>query len=309
MNVIFYFTSSIFHLLKSPASVFSDKMTSITLQDSRKLSYALDKEPNDAPIVLLANPLCTPFTVWDHAASALRKNGFRTLRFDQPGHGGSSAPKPEENTFASMANDVHALLEALGITKLHAWVGVSMGAAMGFYFVTQYPQVVIKFVICDTITCSPVNAGIEDAFGPRVEAAREDGSMEKTVQQTLERWFGKEFLEANSEEAQRVRNLMLQTKFEGFEACCRALSSRTFDLRPLFGRVGASVDDAICIVGEKDANLPQTMEEMRQEVEKGFEAAGKPNKVGLVTIRNAGHVCFVDGLDQFVEVVTPFLKN
>lgn len=279
---------------------------SLNLPDARQLSYSLDTAPQDAPVVLLANSLCAPFTAWDHVVPFINKHGFRTLRYDQPGHGDSTAPASlDTTTFDTMADDVHELLSALKITKLHAWVGVSMGAAAGIVFTTKYPGIVRKLAICDTISCSPVNAGIDDPFGPRVEAARKDGHMDNITQATLERWFGQEWLTANPGEANRMRSLMTRTSVDGFETCCNALRDRTFDLRPLFGKIGGSVEDVVCVVGEKDANLPQTMETMRGEIEKG--SAGK--KVELKTIKNAGHVCFIDGLGQFEEIIGPFLKG
>jgi 3-oxoadipate enol-lactonase len=283
--------------------------STFTLPDSRKLSYSLDEAPRDAPVVLLANSLCAPFTAWDHVVPKLNEAGFRSLRYDQPGHGESSAPQALDTTFDSMADDVKTLLSSLGISKLHAWIGVSMGAAAGIVFTTKYPGIVSKLAIVDTISCSPVNAGIDDPFGPRVATAREAGNMEGITQGTLERWFGKAWLEANPQETQRMRNLMHRTSVDGFETCCHALRSESFNLRPLFGKVGSSVDDALCVVGEKDANLPQTMEVMRQQVEEGFATSGKTKTVELAVIKDAGHVCFVDGFDQFIQVITPFLKS
>lgn len=284
--------------------------SSVTLPDSRKLSYALDTAPENGPLVILSNSLCAPYTAWDHVVAALNKAGFRTLRYDQPGHGDSSPTNPPDaNTFDSMAEDVHFLLEKLGLTKVHGWIGVSMGAATGIYFVTKYPGVVGKLAICDTISSSPVNAGTDDVFAPRVRAARDAGHMEAITQGTLERWFRPAWLEVNPEEAARMRGLMMRTSIDGFEACCAALRSKTFDLRPLFGKVGAGVDDAICIVGEKDANLPEMMGKMKDEVQAGFAQAGKSRDVQLKIIKNAGHVCFVDGFAEFVPTVVSFLTT
>lgn len=284
--------------------------STLTLPDSRKLAYALDAEPKDAPIVILGNSLCAPYTAWDHVVPVLNKSGFRTLRYDQPGHGDSSSPQDlSSTTFASIADDVAHLLKALSIPKVHGWVGVSMGAATGVYFVTQNPGVVSRFAICDTITSSPSNAGVEDAFGPRVAAARKDGHLDKLLQGTLDRWFGKAWQAANPQETERLRGVMSRTTVDGFETCCAALRSDTFDLRPLLGKVGASVDEVVCVVGENDANLPQTMEEMRGKIQEGFAAAGKSNTVNLKVVKNAGHVCFIDGFDQFNQVIPSFLKG
>ncbi|KAM5343266.1 hypothetical protein ACJ41O_014232 [Fusarium nematophilum] len=283
--------------------------STLTLPDSRTLSYSLDTAPEGKPVVILSNSLCAPFGIWDHVVKALNNDGFRTLRYDQPGHGSSSAPKALDTTFDSMADDVNHLLATLGINKVHAWIGVSMGAAGGIYFTTKYPNIVSKLAICDTISSSPINAGVDDLFGPRVAAAREAGNLDATIQGTLERWFGNDWLAKNPQEAQRVRGVMSGTTIDGFEACCNALRSETFDLRPRFEKVGASVEDALCVVGEKDANLPQTMAEMRDKIEEGFKAAGKSNKIDLVVIKDAGHVCFIDGPEQFESAVLRWVKG
>ncbi|KAI5456621.1 Alpha/Beta hydrolase protein [Mariannaea sp. PMI_226] len=278
--------------------------------DSRTLSYSLDDNNINGPIVLLANPLCAPYSAWDHVVRHLNENGFRTLRYDQPGHGLSSAPaRLDSTTFESIADDVRFLLAELGIPKLHAWIGVSMGGATGVRFVTKYPGVVGKLAICDSITASPINEGIQDAFGPRVAAAREVGNLNGTIQSTLERWFGKAWLEQNRQEALRMQTIMSATSMDGFETCCHALRSPTFDLRPLLGQVGSSVDDAVCVVGENDANLPQTMALMRDQVEDGFKAAGREKLVDLVVIEDAGHVSFVDGFHQFVQFMVGWLNR
>jgi pimeloyl-ACP methyl ester carboxylesterase len=261
-------------------------------------------------VIILSNSLLAPLQVWDHFVKVLNNNGYHTLRYDQPGHGGSSAPKDlNSTTFDSIAEDVHHLLNTLGINKVYSWVGVSMGASAGIYYATKYPNVIRKLAICDTISSSPVNAGTEDAFGPRVAAAREAGNLESTIESTLERWFGQKWMDKNPEETRRMRTLMSGTTIDGFETCCNALRSDTYDLRPRFSKIGASVDDAICIVGENDANLPQTMADMRGEIQKGFQAVQKDTKVDLVVIKNAGHVSFVDGFEQFVRELDSWLAR
>ncbi|OHE99703.1 hypothetical protein CORC01_05061 [Colletotrichum orchidophilum] len=279
----------------------------LSLPDGRVLSYDLSG-PDAKPVVLLANSLAAPFTLWDHVVKVLHDNGFRTLRFDQPGHGRSSAPKGLDTEFETIADDVHLLVKSLKLEKLFAWVGVSMGAATSFYFATKYPGIIQKLAICDTISSSPKHAGVEDLFGPRAKAAGETGNMEVQVDQTMDRWFGAEWIKANPQEAARTRAIMNQTTVEGFQTCCFALQSDRFDIRPLFERIGSGVDEALLVVGEKDANLPQAMKEMRDKVEAGFKAASKDNKIELKVIKNAGHVPFVDNFEQFKEVILAYLK-
>ncbi|KAL1979190.1 hypothetical protein VTN96DRAFT_6525 [Rasamsonia emersonii] len=277
----------------------------VTLSDGRRLAYDLSG-PVDAPVVLLSNSLMTNFHAWDPFTAELQSKGFRVLRWDLPGHGGSSAPQDvSSTTFPSISADVAALVAALKIERIHAWIGISMGAALGVYFVTQNPGVVRNLVVADTITSSPVNAGTPDVFAPRVELAQKDSNAIATLaEQTLERWFSAEWREANPAETDRMRQLLRTTTREGYITCCHALRDRSFDLRPLLKRVGSSVESALLVVGELDANLPTTMEEMRQEIQ-----GGQTSEVRLVVIPKAGHVPVIDGRERFYEEVLRFIER
>lgn len=182
-----------------------------------------------------------------------------------------------------------------------------MGAATSFYFTTRFPGVVARLVVCDTIASSPRHAGTDDLFTPRAAAARDAGSIDSTVEGSLDRWFGADWLAAHPEDAARMRALMRTTSVDGFASCCHALAHDSFDIRPLFRKVGGAVDRALLIVGEKDANLPQTMATMRDEVEAGFRDAGNHEAVELKIIKGAGHVSYVDGFEQFRDEVLAFL--
>lgn len=285
--------------------------------------FTYKSEPS-RPTVLLSNSLTSQFGFWDRVVDQLHESGFRIIRYDHPGHGQSGAPSDlSSTTFDSLASDVHALLNSPAVKPhlvgpdsaaqkkplLHSWVGDSMGAALGVVFASAHPGLVRALVVCDSILCSPVNAGVPDPFGPRVAAVRDAGnSMDAAVEQTMDRWFGAEWLAANPREADRLRGLMLQTSADGFETCIAALRSASFDLRPLFPRLGACAERVMMVVGEKDADLPEKMAWMRDEVQKGLDEAGKKEKVELRVIPKAGHIPFIDGYDEFMKAVLPFLR-
>ncbi|KAI0399717.1 zearalenone lactonase [Xylaria palmicola] len=293
---------------------------SLQLAPSRgALSYAITAPSSPGgqqPVVLLSSALCAPLAVWDHVVPHLTGLGFRVLRYDAPGHGASGVPADlASTTFDAVARDVHALLAHLGIQRLHAWVGVSFGAATAVVFAARYPGVVERLVPCGTIACSPAHAGIPDAFGPRVAAARERGNLDTAVEETLERWFGRPWLDAHVDEAGRVRRAMRTTSVDGFEACCAALRSPSFDLRPLAATAGEGVDAALLLVGEKDGGLFTAMKELRTGIETGLRAQGseaKPAKgagVDLKVVKNGGHLLFVDGFDSFMGLISEFLTR
>ncbi|CZR63979.1 related to 3-oxoadipate enol-lactonase II [Phialocephala subalpina] len=286
-----------------------------TLRDGRQLSYHLSGPDQSAstkgPIILLSNSLCTPYHMWHHFVPRLHELNFQVLQYNQIGHGESTVDPStvDDTTFDTLADDVKQLLDSLKIQKLHAWVGISMGAATGIVFCAQNPGLVERLVICDTISCSPSALGAGDPFGPRVDAARSAGNLEATIEQTLARWFWEDWRKSHGEELHWMRSLMSKTKVEGFVACCAALRKMSFDLRPLFGKLGTSVDEILLVVGELDADLPQTMAIMRDGIQQGFEAAGKTDEVRLAIIKGAGHVSVVDGLEEYASVVTSFLTK
>lgn len=299
-------------------------METFTLPSGRPISYEFTyKTEPTRPTVLLSNSLASQYKFWDRVVAVLHDAGFRIIRYDHPGHGQSGVPSDlSSTTFDSLTEDVYALLTSPDITRwfsgvnspasfiplLHGWIGVSMGAALGTVFAVRHPGMVRNLVLCDTIANSPVLTG-GDPFGPRVEAARKAGSMEKAVEETMHRWFSDDWIASNPDEAGRVRALMQTTSVDGFETCCAALRSKTFDNRPLFSKLAGCVDHVRLVVGENDADLPTVMANMRDEVQKGFDAAGKQENVELVIIPKAGHVCFIDGYDDFVKAVLPFLKQ
>ncbi|KAI1367261.1 Alpha/Beta hydrolase protein [Xylaria arbuscula] len=284
---------------------------SLQLASGRALSYAVTSPSSGGgePFLLLASPLCTTFAVWDPVVPHLTALGFNVLRYDPPGHGSSGVPSDlSSTTFDSMAQDVRDLLTHLNIQKIHTWIGDSLGAATSIVFAAKYPGIVERLFSCCTITSSPINTGTADIFAPRVAAAREAGNLHSGIEETLGRWFHREWLETHPDEAGRMRKLMRDTTVDGFETCCAALRSPTFDIRPLAAEAGKNVDSALLLVGEKDAALTQVMEELRKGIETGLRSKnGEAASVEMKVVRGGGHVPFIDGFESFMEHVTPFL--
>lgn len=287
-------------------------MASFALPCGRRIAYALSSPAASKPVVLMSNSLCEDYTSWDRVVPVIETLGFRTLRYDQPGHGRSPAPSSADKitqiTFETLADDVAHLLRHLGITRLHAWVGVSMGGIKGVYFAARHPGIVDKLVVADAIESSPTVADAPtDVFAIRVAAAKAAGSMAQDLVNVGKRWFGDEWMAQNPDEMARMRKSMETTTVEGLETCCAALSSPTFDLRTVYGSVGQGADEALIVVGAKDADLPVKMKSMRAAVEASLAAHGKKTPVDMVVVANAGHVPYVDGFGQFCEILMKFL--
>ncbi|CAK7237727.1 hypothetical protein SBRCBS47491_010103 [Sporothrix bragantina] len=283
-----------------------ERYGSFSLPDDRAISYDLTPTDQDTPVILLSNSLCGQFRSWDKVVAALSVRGFRVLRYDQPRHGASGVPKDlASTTFDSLADDAYALLQHLDLKTVAAWVGVSMGASTGITFAAKYPGIISQLVVCDTISCALTLAGAVDPFPPRVKAMRTAGNLDELVEGTMQRWFGKDWISAHPGEAARMRGIMLTgTTMDGFETCCAALSSPSYDLRKQVEAAGRGCRKALLLVGENDANLPTTMQELRRGLERGN---GK--SVELRVVANAGHVLFVDGFEDFMQLLLTFLQG
>jgi 3-oxoadipate enol-lactonase len=90
--------------------------------------------PDDAPVVILANPIGTTRAIWDAQARVLRED-FRLLRFELRGHGRpgaqSDAP-PGPYSIAELGTDVLGLMREYGVTAA-AYCGISIGGMIGLW--------------------------------------------------------------------------------------------------------------------------------------------------------------------------------
>ena len=99
--------------------------------DGRRLAYDL-LGPQDAPTVCITHSLASDGGSWAEQVPALLQGGFRVLRLDMRGHGGSD-PVAGDYTMAALADDVAAVLDALAIPRVH-YIGLSIGGMIGQAF-------------------------------------------------------------------------------------------------------------------------------------------------------------------------------
>jgi len=93
--------------------------------DNRRIYYDLSGDPG-APTLTITHSLSSDGGMWAEQMPALLAAGFRVLRLDMRGHGGSD-PVAGDYTMAILAQDVIKALDALGIARTH-YMGLSMAA-------------------------------------------------------------------------------------------------------------------------------------------------------------------------------------
>ncbi|KAI0133354.1 alpha/beta-hydrolase [Hypoxylon sp. NC0597] len=275
--------------------------SSITTSDGLSIPYRLEGNPDPkAPTIAFCNSLLTSLHMWDPIVAILKaqRPQYRILRYDFRGrHAIPSPPKPA--TLDQLADDLHALLAALRIPKLHALVGVSMGGATTLKFALAYPESLDRFVACDFNAAS--SAANTDAWRARIGVAEtplEDGTpgIKKLAAQTVERWFHPSTLQRKPETARWIEDMVASNDIEGFRYGCQALWD--YDMK---GQMRECRVPGLLVVGEGDGKgaLVKAME--------GFQGLLGKDGAKLVVVPEAGHLPMCENPEGFWKAVEEFL--
>lgn len=252
-----------------------------------KTNHRLDG-PREAPVVTLTHPLGATLALWDEHVAALTKR-FRVLRYDVRGHGGSEIP-PDPYTLEQMADDLFALLDALGIAETH-FVGVSMGGLIGMTAALARPSRIASLALCDTTAC--YGPTVRPMWEDRIRVAESLGMTAELVERTMAIWFTEGFRAERPEEVGRIAGMLRATDPRGYAAAIRAIG-----FVDLTERIGAIRCPTLVVVGEQDPGTPPAMARAIHERITGSE---------LLVIPGARHCAVVEAADRFLPALLEFL--
>jgi 3-oxoadipate enol-lactonase len=119
-----------------------------TLADGGRLSYECSGRSGDGAPILLLRPLGGSMALWGTFATRLSEER-QVIAFDPRGVGASSDP-PWLNTTRDMAADARALLDALGIDRVHVF-GLSLGGMVASWLAVDAPARVARLVLASTL--------------------------------------------------------------------------------------------------------------------------------------------------------------
>lgn len=183
----------------------------------------------DAPWLVLSNPLGTTLDVWSPQMPALLRH-FRVLRYDTRGHGQSSVP-PGPYSIGQLGGDVVALLDALGIARAH-FCGLSMGSITGIWMGIHQPSRVDHLVLSNT----SAYIGPPESWDARIAKINSEG-VDAIVPAVIDRWFSADFQRRSPQQIEQVRRMLHKADPAGYVASCAAV--RDMDLRGAVGRIAA----------------------------------------------------------------------
>ena len=162
--------------------------------------------------------------MWAEQLAALLDAGFRVLRSDMRGHGGSEAT-PGEYTMPQLGDDLDALLGALGIERIHL-VGLSVGAMLGMAFALARSDKLASLVLCDAQASS--GSGARQAWSMPLAMVRQQGTLQPVATGLLRAWLSDEFKARDPRRWEQIRQTILATPPAGFEGCIAAMSDFDF---------------------------------------------------------------------------------
>jgi len=240
----------------------------------------------NGPVVAFANPLGFNLSIWDQVVAPLASH-YRIIRHDQRGHGRTSQSR-QNTTFTELVNDLVAILDCLGIKKLHVLIGCSMGAIVSLDFGLRFPERVGKIIPCD---CQPSSTPDDQkAWDARIQLLQDNG-IDVLADQSADRWFTKAWKQnpANATTLKAVRNMVAETAACGFISNARAMHDYDYVEKAKNLKV-----PCLLVCGAQDPPLASM-----RDLEKVIPGAS------LIEIENCGHLPMIEQTQAFVHI----LKN
>jgi 3-oxoadipate enol-lactonase len=253
------------------------------MPDTVRLHHVVDGDTG--PVVMLGASLGTDLSLWDDLAADLARD-HRVVRFDTRGHGRSPAPEGGY-TVEGLAADVVALADELGVDRF-AYVGLSLGGAIGQLLALAHPQRLTSLVLA----CTAPVFGEPATWRDRAALVRRNG-VEPLVEPTFARWFTADFAAENPETVGWVRDMFVATPRQGYAGCCEALAS--YDVTDRLGRIAVPTR---VVAGAEDPGTPP-------EVGRSMVAAIRD--ADLVVIEGAAHIANVARPAEFRSAVREHL--
>ncbi|MBW4510605.1 MAG: alpha/beta hydrolase [Scytonematopsis contorta HA4267-MV1] len=249
-----------------------------------------DIKGTGTPLVLIAGFDCDS-SYWSAVVPAL-VNKYQVIRLDNRGVGKSSAPD-SPYSIKQMADDTAALLNYLGITKVHV-AGHSMGGQIAQELAISNPEIVKSLILLSSWAKgnAKFNSLIE-MFGNlsnHLEAI--------TYQKTLLPWMYTEYFYSDG----RIEEIITIIEYYPFLPTPHVIyhQSRAILNNDTSDRIRNIVCPTLVVVGKED--ILTSLAFSKQLVD------GIPN-AELVVIECSGHGLLVESADAVVKVMLQFLAK
>jgi 3-oxoadipate enol-lactonase len=177
------------------------------------------------PWVTFVTGIANDYSMWDAQVPAL-EGGFRLLRYDLRGQGGTPASAPPYS-IALLVDDLLALWDRLGIARSHL-VGLGLGGGIAQAAAIDHPGRIDKLMPC---CCRAQMVPDFAVMWHELIASVKANGIEPIVEPTAQRWFSDEFKARNPQVLEGVRRMIRRTSVQGYLGCAGAFMGMALEDR------------------------------------------------------------------------------
>ena len=239
--------------------------------------------------VIFGNGVFSNTLGWANQVPAFSRE-YQVILYDMRGQGQSEKPE-EPYSFEIHVEDQKALLEELGISKVHH-VGISYGGELGLVFALKYPEMLKSLVVCSAVSfVGPLLYKMCQLW--RYACELEDPEL--FYYATLPLNFGEAFLRNQTAILEQAKARYAQLEYPPLVRLIDSfLMLNITDQLP-------QIDTPTCVIaGEKDILKPA-------DPYSDLIHASLPNsKMTIVT--DSGHAVTFEKPDEFNRIVLEFLR-
>ena len=245
--------------------------------------------PAGAPWLTLVTGIANDVSMWQAQMPAL--GGFRVLRYDLRGQGGTQAT-PAPYSVDLLVSDLVSLWNELKIQKSHL-AGLGLGGAVAQAAAIKHPDRLLSLAAC----CCRAKMVPDFAvlWHGLVDSVKKNG-FESIVEQTAQRWFSDEFKAAHPGALDPVRAMIRRTSQEGYLGCVGAF-------------LGLDLEDRLPSIRTRAIYISGAEDKMGGPPALMAALAAKVPGARHVSVPKAAHIANIQNAEGFNKVLVDFLEG
>lgn len=245
--------------------------------------------PAGAPWLTLVTGIANDVSMWDAQMPALR--GFRVLRYDLRGQGGTDATTAPYSV-ELLVSDLIGLLNELHVEETHL-AGLGLGGAVAQAAAVSHPDRILSLAAC----CCRARMVPDFAvlWHGLIDTVKKNG-FESIVEPTAQRWFSEEFKAAHPQALERVRAMIRRTSQEGYLGCVGAF-------------LELDVEDRLPSIRARTLYVSGAEDKMGGPPALMAGLAAKVPGARHVSVPKAAHIANIQNPDGFNQALVGFLEE
>lgn len=249
-------------------------------------------DQGQGPPILFVHGFPLNHTMWQAQLDAFA-GSHRVIAPDLRGFGASGVSQATLS-MERFADDLDALLNALGVDEPITYCGLSMGGYVAWEFIRKYGSRLKALVLCDTRAAADSPEAVDNRR-KMAQLVLENG-VEPIAKAMTPKLLSQATLDSQPDVGRRLSEMILSTRPETVAAALHAMAERA-DATEKLGSIGVPT---LMVVGSED--ILSTVDEMRGM----SEAVPGAN---LVVIDGAGHMSPMEDPQAVNAALASFLES